>query len=170
MGYAETISTLALVTALGALAWNIVRDFISEKIALELNIAFGEVGNIRNSATGMFADAGSLIPSHKFDVPGMLVSITNTGRKPIGVDGVGGKYKNGNEFSIAIDGLPKMLQPYEVFSSMANAKLDFIHKIERDDLEDLWVRDTSKKKWRLSAKGWKRLKATANYIVSKKHL
>lgn len=170
MDYAQTVSSLALVTALGALAWNIVRDFVSEKTALDLRVAFGEIGNIRNSTTGVFADAGSLVPSHKFDAPGMFVSITNTGRKPIGVAGVGGEYKNGNSFSIAINGLPKMLQPYEVFSTTAQAKTDFIEQIEKDNLKDLWVRDTSDKKWPLPTIGWTRLRTTANYISLKKHL
>jgi hypothetical protein len=170
MDYAETVSTLAFVTALGALAWNIVRDFISDRVSIDFNVAFGEVGNIKNTGTTIFADAGSLVPTHKFDMPGMMVLITNKGKKSIGIAGIAGSYKNGDEFSIVVDGLPKILQPYEVFSSTSNAKTDFINQIEKGNLKKIWVRDTQEKRWYLSNKGWERLRNTANYIASEKHL
>ena len=170
LSYADIISSLALLAAIGALAWNIIRDFIADKIAIEFCIAFGEVGNIKDSPTSLFVDAGSLLPNHKFDNPGMLVQIINTGRKPIGAFGLGGEYKIREHFSMAVAGLPKMLQPYEVFSSTSSAKQDFIEKIHKDEVKNLWVVDTVHKKWFLSVKGWKRLKSTADYIALNKHL
>lgn len=167
--YADIVSSLALLTAMGALAWNIVRDFVADKVAIEFFIAFGEVGNIKDSSTGLFAYAGSLLPDHKFDNPGMLVEIINTGRKPIGVSGVGGEFKNGEKFFMAVSGLPKMLQPYEVFSHTSDAKPSFIHSIQKDEVKNLWVTDTKKEKWFLSRREWRRLKSTADYIATYKH-
>src|SRR3989344_5324971 len=109
LSYADIVSSLALLTALGALAWNIIRDFITDRVSVEFYIAFGEIGNIKNSTTGLFVDAGSLLPAHKFDNPGTLVEIINVGRKPIVVSNVGGKLKSGNEISIVVAGLPKIL-------------------------------------------------------------
>ncbi|OGF70700.1 MAG: hypothetical protein A2648_01620 [Candidatus Lloydbacteria bacterium RIFCSPHIGHO2_01_FULL_41_20] len=167
--YADIISSLALLIATGALAWNIIRDFVVDKVAIEFSVAFGELGNIKSSTTGLFADAGSL-PNHQFDNPGMLVQITNIGRRPIGVASVGGELKNGQWLSMLVDGLPKMLQPYEIFSSIANTKQNFLERIQKDEIKDLWVTDTKGKKWLLSVKGWRRLKDTADYIVSKKNM
>lgn len=169
MDYAELVSTLALVTAVGALAWNIVRDFISDQTKIELGMVFGEKGNIKDSNTDVFAAAGSLIPTHKFDNPKLVVSVINTGRRSVGVHGVGGEKRDGSQFSIMIEGLPKMLQPYEVFTSVGNARMDFITNIEANEIKDLWVSDTKGKKWELSTEGWRRIKKTANYIASGKH-
>jgi hypothetical protein len=168
--YAEIISSLALVAALGSLAWNIVRDFITDKVAIKLSVAFGESGNIKNSATGLFADAGSLLPDHKFDNPSTLVTIVNIGRKPIGISSVGGEFKKGEHFSMSVAGLPKMLQPYEIFSTAFEGKRDFMEKVSKNEVTKLWVIDTACKKWFLSRKGWERLKRTADYISSNKHL
>ncbi len=171
ISYADITSSLALLTALGALAWNIIRDFVTDKVSVEFYIAFGQVGNIKDSTTGLFADAGSILPSHKFDSPGIIVEIINTGRKPIAVSNVGGKLKSGEEISMVVDGLPKMLQPYEIFSTVSIVKKNsFLEMIHKDEIEDLWVKDTTDKKWLLSTKGWERLKNTASYIASRKHI
>lgn len=170
LSYADIISSLALVTAMGALLWNIVRDFVTDKVAVEFFIGFGEEGNIKNSATGLFVFAGSLLPDHKFDNPGMLVQIINTGRKTIGIFGVGGEYTNGEHFSMAVKGLPVMLQPYEIFSTTSNAKLSFIERIQKNEIKKIWVIDTTGKKWFLSAEQWRRLRSTADYIASGKYL
>ncbi len=170
LSYAEIVSSLALLTALGALAWNIIRDLVTDMVGVEFYVAFGEMGNIKNSTTGLFADAGSLLPNHKFDNPGMLVEIINTGRKPIAISNVGGRLRTGEDISMVVDGLPKMLQPYEIFSSSSTAKKNFLEKIQKDEIKDLWVKDTKNKKWMLSARGWERLRNTAEYIASGKYI
>jgi hypothetical protein len=170
LSYEEIVSTLALVTALVALVWNIIRDLVSDRVRIHLSLYFGEMGNIKDSSTGLFAGAGSLLPEHKFDNPGMFVGVTNIGRKPVVVSGLGGKYKKGAEFFIAVEGSSKMLQPYETLSKSVPAKLDFIEKIHKDEVEKIWVTDTKKKRWLLSSKEWKRLKETADYIALGKHL
>jgi len=169
ISYAEIVSSLALLTAIGALVWNIIRDFVVDKVAIEFSITFGEAGNIKNSNTDLFASAGSF-PSHYFNNPVVNVQITNTGRRPIGVASVGGELKNCQGLFMAVDGLPKMLQPYEIFSSIANARSSLLGKIQRDEIKNLWVKDTKGKKWLLLAKGWKQLKKTAEYINSNKHI
>ena len=170
ISYAETISTLAFITALGALAWNIVRDFVTDRVSIELQISFGELGNIKSSQTGLFANAGSLLPEHKFDSPYMLVKVVNTGRKSVCVSGVGGVMKNNENFSMAVEGLPKMLEPYEIFTSSSRAKEDFVEKICNKDIKKIVAIDTKGKKWKLSKKNWETLSSTAEYINSKKHL
>lgn len=170
MSYSEVVSSLALLASIIAIGWNIARDLIKDRAGVQLFIAFGEIGNFKNSQQGIFADAGSLLPTHKFDAPGMLVQITNTGRKPIGISTVGGKYKDGRQIFIATQGLPKMLEPYEVFSSSGPARLGLLKEILSGEVEDLWVADTAGKTWSLSERGWERAKRTADYIVSGKHL
>lgn len=146
LSYADIVSSLAFLTALGALTWNIIRDLVADKVAVEFYVAFGEMGDIKGSMTGLFADAGSLLPDHKFDNPGMLVEIINIGRKPVAISNVGGGLRTGEDISMVVDGLPKMLQPYEIFSSSSTAKRNFLEKIQKDEIKDLWVKDTKDKK------------------------
>jgi len=113
LSYADIISSLALLTATIALLWNIIRDLILDKISIKLYVVFGEVGNIKNSTSTLFAEAGSVKPNHKFDNTGTLVKIINTGRRSVVVCGVGGELKDGNHISMAVQGLPKILKPYE---------------------------------------------------------
>ncbi len=169
ISYADIVSSFALFIAAGALAWNIIRDLVMDKVAIEFSIIFGERGNIRDSKTGLFASAGSF-PNHQFDNPGMLVKIINIGRRPVGVSKVGGKFRDGKQFFMAVDGLPKMLQPYEIFSSISDAKRKFLENIKKDEVECLWATDTKGKKWLLPSEKQFLLKDTANYIVLNKHM
>lgn len=169
ISYSDIISVFALITAIGALTWNIIRDLVIDKVAVEFSIAFGEIGNIKDTRTALFAPAGSF-SNHKFDNPGVLLTITNIGRRPIGVASVGGKLKNGEKLFMAVAGLPKMLQPYESFSNIATVKQNFLEIIQKHEIKDLWVMDTKGKKWLLSIEGWKRLKDTAEFIASNRHI
>jgi hypothetical protein len=170
ISYAEIVSTLALVTATGALAWNIFRDIISEKVIVDFSVTFGEPGKIKNSSVSLFAEAGSLKPNHYFDTPGTLIQIVNTGHKPVCISGVGGRLNDGVWISMAVAGLPKMLQPYEVFSTISDVKEDFLDMVATGKLIDLWAVDTKQKKWRISREGLIRLRETADYIISKRHI
>ncbi len=166
LSYANIVSSLALLTAVVALVWNIIRDLIADKIQIEFYIA----GNITNSSTRLFADAGSLKPDHYFDNPVMFVHIINTGSKQIGINGLGGKYLDQDELSVVLEGLPRMLQPYEVFSTVAPVKNHFLENVQNKQIKSLWITDTKNNKWYLSKRGWKRLQETAAYIHSGKHI
>lgn len=168
--YADIISSLALITATTALVWNIIRDLILDRVSIKLDIKFGEIGNIKNSMTALFVEAGSLKPVHKFDKVGMLVKIINTGRREIVVSGVGGKLIDGNDISMAVDGLPKLLKPYEEFSSLSEIKVDFKDMIINKKILELWAQDTKGKKWLLTAQSWKNLSDSAEYINLNKHI
>lgn len=170
VNYTELISFIALVISLIALTWNIVRDLILDIVSIDFYVTFGEIGNIKNSSTVLFADAGSLKPDHKFDRVGTLFKITNNGRRPIVIDDVGGELKNGDHISIVVDGLPKMLKPYEVFSSVTKTSDFLVKNIKENNLKNIWVKDTKNKKWMLSKMGWKKLKETSGYVSSNKHL
>lgn len=151
--------------------WNIIRDLVLDRVSLELSIAFGEKKNIQNSNTSIFLNAGSLLPEHKFDKPMMLVQVVNSGKKPIVISSIGGaNLKNMKQLAVPMGGLPRMLQPYEVFSTISEAKGDLIQQIVRNDIQKFWVIDTKDKKWKLSSRKWKILRETAAYIDSKKHL
>jgi hypothetical protein len=170
INYADIISSLALFIASISLCWNIVKDFIVDKMSVELHIIFGEVGNIKNSETALFAEAGSLTPNHKFDNVGTLVKIINIGRRSIVVRGVGGEFTNNKEFSMVVKGLPKLLNPYEEFSNVSEVRDSFMNKVKNNEVKKLWVQDTTGKKWFISKKGLQKLKETANYINQNKHL
>lgn len=171
--YAEIVSSIALLTSFSALAWNIVRDLIKDKNSLSFRIVFGQLGNIGESTTGLFIDAGD-IPNHKFSRPQILTSIVNTGRRNVVVHSVGGEYKNEYEdnkfFTLAIVGLPKMIEPYEVFNHIADMSEVFLEQIIKNNIKSIWVEDTKGKKWLLGKGSTKRLKETAQYIKDGKHL
>lgn len=174
LGLTDVVAVSALAISFAALGWNIVRDLILDRVQLSFTAAFGECGNIKNSNTGVFADAGSL-PNHKFDNPHMLISAVNTGRRPIVLSNVGGEYKNdgtssGKQFSIVAAGLPKMLQPYEVFTSTGRARPDFIKQVQMNNVEKLWVQDSKGGKWELSSEGWERLTRTGTYLAGNQHI
>jgi predicted RNA-binding protein with EMAP domain len=170
LSYADIISSLALLTATIALVWNIIRDLMIDRTSIKIHIVFGEVGNIKNSATALFAEAGSLKPDHKFDNVGTLVKIINTGRRSVVVCRVGGKLKNGNHISMAVEGLPKLLKPYEEFSNISDVRNSFMDIVKNDEIKKIWAEDTKGEKWMLSKKGLEKLKETANYINAGKHL
>lgn len=170
LSYADIVSSLALFTAIIALAWNMIKDLILDRVSVKLYITFGEVGNIKNSNTVLFAEAGSLKPDHKFDNVGTLVKIINTGRREVVVRGVGGELKGGHHIAMAIQGLPKLLKPYEEFSDISDVKTSFMDKVKNDEIDQLWVEDTKGKKWLLSNKDFDKLKETANYINFGKNL
>lgn len=170
LSYADIISSLAFLTAIIALLWNIIRDLILDRVSIKIYIVFGEIGNIKNSATALFVEAGGLKPNHKFYNTGTLIKIINTGRRSIVICGVGGELKSGDHISMAVEGLPKILKPYEEFSSISDIRSSFMDKVKNDEIKKLWAIDTKGKKWLLSNKGLEKLKETANYINSGKHL
>ncbi len=154
LSYADIISSLALFIAGIGLGWNIVKDFIIDKISVELHISFGEVGNTKGFENSLlFAEAGSLIPVHKFDKVGTLVKIINTGRRPIVICRVGGKFNSDEEFYMNVNGLPKLLNPYDEFSNISEIRDSFMSKIKNDEIKQLWAQDTKGKKWLMSKKG-----------------
>ena len=167
--YSNVISTLALAAAVTALLWNIIRDFILDRIQIDFSISYGQEIGIKDTPTGVFADAGSLEPDHYFDNPKTLFIITNTGRRPICISGLGGKYKERGDLGIPLHGLPIMLQPYETFSTTTKLQEPLLNSITENKVIDIWVTDTKNKKWKLSRKGWRRLRDTADYSASNKH-
>ena len=146
LSYADIVSSLALFTAIIALVWNIIRDLILDRVSVKLYITFGEVGNIKNSTTALFAEAGSLKPDHKFDNTGTLLKIINTGRREVVICGVGGELKDGHHISMAIQGLPKILKPYEEFSNISDIRSSFMDKVKNNEIKKLWAKDTKGKK------------------------
>jgi len=170
LSYADIISSLALFTAIVALLWNIIRDLIIDKVSVKIHIAFGETGNIKDSSTALFAEAGSLKPNHKFSNTGMLVKIINIGRRSIVVCGVGGELNNGSHFSMAVKGLPRILKPYEEFSNISEITNSFMDIVKNNEIKKIWAEDTKGGKWLLSDEGFKNFKKTADYINSGKHL
>lgn len=167
---ADILALLALLIAGISLLWNIIRDLILDRISIKIHITFGEVGNIKNSTTGLFAEAGSLKSDHKFDNAGTLVKIINTGRRSVVVCGVGGELKNGDYISMAVEGLPKILKPYEEFLSISDIRSSFMNKVKNNEIKKLWAEDTKGKKWLLSKNGLEKLKEAASYINLGKHL
>lgn len=170
LSYSEIVSSLALFIAVIPLVWNIIRDILLDRISIKIHIIFGEVGNIKNSTTALFAESGSLKPDHKFDNTGTLIKIINTGRRDIVIGGVGGELRNGQHISMAVQGLPKILKPYEEFSNISDIRSSFMEKVKNNEIKRLWAEDTKGKKWLLSNSGLKRLKDTADYINTGKHL
>lgn len=169
MNYADVVSTIALIAAVVALVWNIIRDVVSDKTSIKGCILFGEKGNIKNSQTNLFAEAGS-IPNHKFDNPKMLIKIINTGRRPVVVSGIGIKFKDNTYSSMLVKNLPKMLEPYASSSEITEINNAFLNKVVNNEIEEIWVRDAKDKKWFLSEQEMKKMKRTADYVYSDKHI
>ena len=163
-GFSETIALLALIVAFGSLAWNIVRDFVSDRMKIDFSLSVGESGNIRDSSTGLFADAG--IFKTPITGPKLLLTITNAGRRHIFISRVGGKFvtppkdKDKSHFSMVVEGLPRKLEPYEVYSTIGIVSPILLSEIPQNNIKSIWVEDTSGKKWELSSTGWERLEET----------
>lgn len=157
----------ALLVALCSLSWNIVRDFIIDRTKVELSLALGESGNIKDSNTGLFADAGTF--DTPITQPELLLTIINTGRRHIYVSRVGGKYVNPPEkdktnFSMVVIGLPRKLEPYEVFSTFYPVSPILLRSLQEHNIESMWVVDTKEKKWTISSKNWERLQETVDSL------
>lgn len=165
----DIISFFALVVAFFALVWNIIRDLIVDKLDVIFTVTVGQEHPIEGTrGESVFADAGTFdgaIPN-----PEWCFYAVNKSRRHIFLSQVEGKYKKAPVvdkspfFIIALRGLPKKLEPYEVFSSVTPIKETTLKQIKEDNIESMWIQDTVGKKWYLSHKALKRLKLTANEV------
>ena len=169
LDYSDIVSSFALIISLVALVWNIVRDLLLDKVSIKFFITFGEIGNFKNSTSLLFAEAGSIKPVHKFSNIGMFSKIINTGRRDVVISSIGGELYEGNHFSIANEGLPKLLKPYEVYSNVSNNYNDFFKIVLNDRIKNIWAYDTKGKKWVIENPAMENLKLTANFIHMGKH-
>jgi len=98
----------------------------------------------------------------------------NTGRRKIVINSIGGRYKKEHNsskyFVLALTGLPKMIEPYEVFSQHTDISSSLLREVAGSEIDKIWIEDTKGKKWSLKKKEMKILKDTANYINNGKHL
>ena len=160
----DLIAILAFITALISLVWNIVRDIVLDRINVDISLAAGGMKQIRGTQTAVFAEAG--IAGEIFTKDRLLITIINKGRRPVYIFRIGGKYKNAvaneSEFFIALAGLPRKLEPYEVFSSVIPMNEKLLQELQSQNLKKIWAEDTTGHKWLLSKKGHQRLLKTAN--------
>lgn len=152
------IAIFALVISFFALVWNIVRDMVMDREELKIRVDFGGVRRIRGTEKGIFIPKNNgfkeLVQEETF-----LFSIVNSGKKTIGIEAIGIRYKKSSEEKmgakcrhIVCSRLPKMLKPYETFNEF-NIKIEKIQEIVKNkDIDYFWVRDTKNKYWRTSRK------------------
>lgn len=159
----EWVAIAALAISLISLAWNIIKDLIKDRVEIELALAVGDEHRINGTTGAVFSDTGSLtnLPIN----PHLLVQIINKGGKNVYVYRIEGKFKNAPvenkpRLTLVVSGLPRKLEPYEVFSQVVNIHDNFKKEILEDNIEELWVEDTKGKKWKLSSNGWERLEKT----------
>jgi hypothetical protein len=162
--FSETISLLALCVSFGALAWNIVRDFILDRIKVEFSASIGEIKQIKGSGTALFAEQG--IFSDRIEAPKLILSMINNSRRHIYLQRVLGKFKtplenNKINFSIAVAGLPKKLESYEIFSVVSELNKILLVNLVNDNIDSIWVEDTSSCKWQINSNNFTKLKEAA---------
>jgi hypothetical protein len=154
-----SISALSLFVAFFSLGWNIIRDLILDKNKLNFEVKFGGITNIKtNSQKGLFIPKESLTDGKKAPEDTILFNIVNLGRRQIMVIGIGAeipwfkKKKKDEHAYIVCDSVPKMIQPYEIFS-VYNKNIDSILKSVRNGhIKRFFVKDSKGKIWKNSRK------------------
>lgn len=127
-----------------ALTWHVIRDF-RDKGALKLD-----------------AMIGKMYPDHT-DRDYLVINITNVGRRPVLVKGLGAmknkKAPTPRGLLLAPRGLPKMLKE-------GKYHLEFTHDFRflADEIEKIYGWDSTGREWRLPSKELKKLKAEATKI------
>lgn len=134
----------ALVSTV-ALTWNVIRDF-RDKGALKFDAMIGKI-----------------YPDHT-DRDYLVINITNIGRRPVLVKGLGAmknkKVPTPRGLLLAPRGLPKMLKEGEYH-------MEFTHDFRflADEIDKIYVWDSTGREWRLPSKVLKKLKAEATEFL-----
>ena len=153
---AENLTVIDIITiiiaAWGAilssflLGWNVYRDLTNR-------------GKLRVICRIM----NKVVPGIPKDETDYLVyEVTNVGRQPIMVTQIGGR-KNGKDFIITSDQIPKMLKPYE-YILQETTDLSFIN----ENLLELFAIDSSNKEHKMNKSGLKKLILYKNKLDLKK--
>lgn len=168
--FGNSVAVTALLISLVTLIWNIVRDFWQDRISVDLVLEFGTYENERK----YFMSAGTRRDQNYAEIY-MLFSVTNTGRRAVCIKGLElRRFRPTSEgyleSSIFIEGLPKMLQPYEVFSvpKRVPANNELFKLINQNSLKTIWLYDTKGNKWKIGRKNFSRLKKTVKVIANSK--
>jgi hypothetical protein len=166
--FSDYIALFALLVSFMALAWNILRDIVIDRIKLNLEATAGEILLVAGMpGRGAFKDADAE-PEKVIENPKVAFTITNIGRRPVMVAKIGGDYIKPHEpdkkyWLLNTRELPKMLLPYERHIEIAD-KGKLLFDIKNNNVSKIFVQDTKGKKWFLSKKGVERLKKTITFI------
>ncbi len=164
--FSDAISILALGISFLALGWNIIRDFITDRVKLDVHATVGGVIPYADkSGKAFFRDADStFIPTN----PLVAIIITNIGRRTMVISKIHGQYKKTvdgkKKWIFVATQLPKTLHPYETITEIMNDPI-FIKAIQKDTVKNIYVQDTKGRSWALSRKALKRLKKTAFLLI-----
>ena len=89
----------------------------------------------------------------------VVVTVMNSGRRPVMFKGWGGKWHDGKSFNVVGVDLPKMLAEGTYHSELTDEIVEQI-----DNVKELYVWDAAGKNWKVSRKGLKMLKEEARRI------
>ncbi len=167
--FSDTISLLALIISFGALAWNIVRDFVLDRVKIEFFISMGHMRQIKGSPTALFAEHG--VFSDEIENSKLMLTMINNSRRHLYLQKVQGKFKTVIEnnkvyFSVAVAGLPKKLESYEMFSAVSDMVPSdiLLENLIKNNIDSIWVEDTSNHKWYITKTNLEKLRETAFQI------
>lgn len=135
--YAAIVSTVALL-------WNVMREFVFDRSRVRINADVRDLVAIGGGGTV------------KKDV--LFIEVTNVGRVPVTISGIGGKYDDGKKFMIIPNHtrLPKRLERGERMQEMSEDR-DGIHKMQTH-LNSLECWDTYGRYHRMPKKALKKLR------------
>ena len=158
----DNISLLALAVSFFALAWNIIRDLIIDRVKIHLSLAVGKLHShdaINGKALFINADEAE---AKTISNPYLLsFTVTNIGRRSVVIAKIAGRFKLGQEKPQWIwhtKYLPIMINPYDRHFEFTSDK-DAILQMKAGDITDVWAEDTKGKKWHLSGREWSRLRS-----------
>jgi hypothetical protein len=140
-----------------ALGWNLYRD-LHDRAKLKL---VAHLRRIAPSGVGQqqYAVSPDLPVEGRSEAVYIFLDVTNVGRRPVKWNGWGGKHKvrdgaGKDSFVIIPVGLPTMLAEGESHSEFTNS----LHT-EIENVKKIFLWDASGKKWKLSGRELKKLKA-----------
>ena len=161
----DIIALIALITSIISLLWNIIRDLVLDKVKIYINARAGGLLPIQGvNNKGFFRDADSEYTPKN---PRICFTVTNTGRRPVLILKIWGKYSKKSElfgkkypqFVVNTIDLPKMINPYETLSEFCD-DLSFMSDLKSGLVLGIYVRDSKGKDWLMTKKEMKNLLKT----------
>lgn len=152
------LATYGALLSTAGLGWNFYRDFHDRA---KLKVTLSLRAQVANHAGRTFVVAPSLVADSNPTVFGHM-DITNTGRRPIYVEGVAGKWKTpvNNKDGFVI--IPENHLPQQLSEGQSTYQLVPELDTFSDNLRSLYAYDSTGKKWKVSRKELRKVIADAH--------
>jgi hypothetical protein len=170
MNLTETLAIWGALLSSITFGWNLLRD-LHDRPKVKVYAAIGKVLE-GEGGSGLYFVKHTALESHGDAVTSgkmiVKVEVTNIGRRPVCIDGFGGKYRRSQQqtpskksgFVIVPRALPKMLNEGQSHTEIADEPL----KVLGDDVRAIMAWDSTGKNWYLSRKQLRSLREEAKKL------